>query len=133
MDAQLSNAVRGGDYQEVERTLRMDGIDVNATFGRFNRTSLQQACFFGHVKTVRVLLDAGADVDAIDNNGWRALHIAAQNGHLEVVQVLLDAGADVHATNNRGLTALHTASQNGHLEVVQVLLDTGADVDATIQ
>ena len=69
----------------------------------------------GHLEIVRLLLDRGAYVQAMDDY---ALRWASINGHLEVVRLLLDKGADVHADDD---DALRWASINGHLEVVKVL------------
>ncbi len=47
----------------------------------------------GDTATVQALLDAGADVNAKDNEGWTALHEAEIGGHTEVVEILKNAGA----------------------------------------
>ena len=46
------------------------------------------------VEKVRSLIDAGADVNAADEDGDTALMNAAWNGHVETVKLLLEAGAD---------------------------------------
>jgi ankyrin repeat protein len=75
---------------------------------------------------VKLLLNAGADVEAKDADGYFALFIAAQEGHPKVVKLLLDAGADKDKTAN-GQTSLSIATNNGHTEVVQLLLDARTD------
>ena len=81
-------------------------------------------------KVARLLLQHGANVNALENDRFTALHIAAQHGKVEVVRVLLEYGADVTAVGNHHLTALHLAARHGKVEVVRVLLDHGADVGA---
>ena len=62
---------------------------------------------------IRVLLEAGVDINARGNNGWTALHVAADNEEAEVVRALLEAGADMNAKGNNGRTALHVAADKG--------------------
>ena len=77
------------------------------------------------------MLDACADKDAKDNDGWTALIFASIGGHESCVRALLYAGADKDAkTTTNGSTALIWASENGHESCVQALLDAGADRDA---
>ena len=77
---------------------------------------------------VRLLLQAGADPNAPDDDGLSPLHWGAENSNPMVVTHLLDAGADLNARDNDGYTALHwAAAQSGNGRVVKVLLDRGAD------
>ena len=77
----------------------------------------------GHLKVIQLLLEAGADTNAIDENLATASMAASHNGHLEVVRLLLEAGADTNATDysHSEATALMAAAHNGHLEVVRLL------------
>jgi ankyrin repeat protein len=63
-----------------------------------------------------------ADIDAMDERGWTALHFAAANGQLTVVQLLVDK-ADLAVKNENGEMAIHLAAKNGHVEVLKELMD----------
>ena len=75
----------------------------------------------GQDALVRTLLDAGAAINARDEDGRTALMLAAMEGHLDTVAALLDAGADVEARDNDGKTAQDLATAEGQNEIVQVL------------
>ena len=51
----------------------------------------------GQDAIIRLLLDAGASVNAADLDGWTPLHFASENGQEETVNLLLDRGADIDA------------------------------------
>ena len=77
---------------------------------------------------VRLLLQAGADPNAPDDNGLTPLHAGAWNSNPMVVSHLVDGGADLSARENDGYTALHyAAAQSGNGRVIKVLLDRGAN------
>ena len=80
------------------------------------------------VETVRLLVDHGADVNALDCSHSTPLHLASLQGVLDAVQILIKHGADVNARNETNLTPLHGASLLGDVQIVQLLIDHGADV-----
>ena len=82
---------------------------------------------------VQELIDSGADLDALDSQGFTALHRAAAEGKALDVAALATAGAYVNATTSGGrLTPLHVAVWRGaDLATVRALIDAEADVDAT--
>ena len=83
----------------------------------------------GHVEVVKLLLEKGANIEAINNQGFTSLWIAAYKGHTEIVKVLIAAGANIEAIDDEGYTPLEVAARNGHVEVVKLLLEKGAKVD----
>ena len=64
------------------------------------------------VTMIRLLLKAGADVDAQDKNGATPLHRAVRTRCAAAVKCLLDAGSDPTTLNKPGSTAFHLAVQN---------------------
>jgi ankyrin repeat protein len=82
-------------YGSTERrAVHRNRADVNAREQRYGDTALMWAAVAGHVDVVRLLIEAGADVRAVDDEGVTALHLARANGHTEVAAALLAAGAD---------------------------------------
>jgi hypothetical protein len=64
------------------------------------------------VKTIRRLLDAGADVNCRDKNGATPLHRAVRTRCADAVRLLLQSGADPKRRNKPGSTPFHLAVQN---------------------
>ena len=62
-------------------------------------------------EAVMAARDAGADVEARQEDGQTGLMYAAENGDINTVRLLLDAGADVNARRVGGLTALRAACE----------------------
>lgn len=97
-------------------------------------TALHYPAFFGGLETATMLVDAGADVDAVSRNGMavRPLHSAAAGRHLEICRLLVERGADVEATQRESYTPLLEAAQNGDEALFDLLLAAGADPAARL-
>jgi ankyrin repeat protein len=95
-------------------------------------TALYCAAFCGWIKSVKLMLASGADLN-LDAAQPPALFAAAGNGFLEICQLLLKSGASPGATDENGGTALAEAAFHGHLDVVQLLIAAGAPLDAASQ
>lgn len=79
---------------------------------------------------VQILINAGADVNARDNDGITALHWAAGYNLVEITRMLLKSGANVGASDGSGYTPLHNAASGPTTEIIQMLIEAGADVNA---
>src|SRR5271157_5666677 len=78
-------------------------------------------------KAVRALIKAGADVNAVRDDGSTPLIWAASRDDAEIVSALLAAGAKVNAADENGETPLLLACGNGNLAMARVLLDAKAN------
>ncbi len=90
------------------------------------RTQLMKAAKSGNEWQLKRLLEAKADVNIKDNDGWTALMYAVRyNEGLECVELLLDSDADIKAVNNYGLTAIALAANyNNNPKILTKLLST---------
>lgn len=70
----------------------------------------------------KMLIAAGADVDATDAGGHTALHAAATLDLVEAARALMEAGANLELRDGDGQTALQAAERRGHAEVARVLM-----------
>ena len=99
--------------------------------------SLFSAAGAGDVALIKSLIDAGADLAALDEAGETALMHAAHAGHLEAVKTLLAAGATPDFKSEQGWTALAKAAYNaetecGYPQVLAALHTAGAELDTRI-
>ncbi|HEX6050555.1 MAG TPA: ankyrin repeat domain-containing protein [Gemmatimonadaceae bacterium] len=129
-DSPVADAAMRRDGVKLRQLLKQ-GADVNAAQGD-GMTALHWAATHGDVDEARMLIYAGARVDALTRNGnYTPLHLAARAGHVPAVRALLEGGANANAkTSSGGATPLHFAAAQGNTESIAVLLDRGAAVDA---
>jgi hypothetical protein len=118
LDEQLLDAVRKSDVAGV-KALLAKGVNVNTKF-RYERMALSFACDRGNIDIVRVLLDAGADVNARDSFYQAdAMVWALSKNHVEIIQMLLEKGA----RNDEGI--LMTGITRNNPGLVKASLDRG--------
>jgi ankyrin repeat protein len=117
-----------GDAARVRQLLASDPSLANALADDGFRP-VHLAAYFGHPEVVRLLLDSGADRNAIAGNASRVtpLHSAASSRQLAIMTMLLQAGADANARQSGGWTALHSAAHQDNPDAVRLLLSHGAD------
>jgi ankyrin repeat protein len=125
--AWLLKAAAQGDTAKVLEQLK-EGVPVDVPDGGGN-TPLLLATQGNHVDTARVLIDAGANVNAQNTRLDSAYLLAGAAGRLDILRMTLAHGANLKSTNRYGGTALIPACERGHVEVVRVLLDAGVDVN----
>ncbi len=154
----LMHAARVGDVAAL-RALLAAGSAVNARETRTGTTALIWAATDDRAQAVRLLAEAGADLNAVSKvtayphtkngvgltdieegvsyvgqtvlprGGWSAAMFAAREGAAHAVRALADAGANLDVVDPEGTSALVIAVINGHYEVVAALLEKGADAN----
>jgi uncharacterized protein len=133
----IFEAAAVGRTERVRELLHEDPSLANA-FGDDGFHPLGLTCFFGHLDTARVLLEQGAEVDALSRNDriqTAAIHAAAASNEegtdeatrYELVTLVLDHGADPNLPQGGGFRAIDAARQNGDAKVEQLLRERGAD------
>ncbi len=95
---------------------------------------LIESAFNGAADEVREWLAKGLRLDARDESGLSALHMAAASeepGGFEAAKLLLDRGADPNASSGGGMTPLYMlAYSNDYSDVARLLIARGADIEA---
>ncbi|KAK8123662.1 hypothetical protein PG999_003580 [Apiospora kogelbergensis] len=83
------------------------------------------------VGVATILIDRGADVNAVGRDGWTALDRALVGGYVDIARLLIERGADVNTRGEFDRASITRASAKGYLDVVRLLVDRGADVNIT--
>jgi ankyrin repeat protein len=112
------------DFEEI-RTFDCNQRDRNG------KTALHRAVQQGCLTLLfALLISAGANVNATDNEDDTPLLLACKNGMLEMATMLKDAGAAINVANKGGDTPLLATVAAGNLELVKLLVRAGANVAA---
>jgi len=124
-------ACRGHHFDSVKQLLEYNAdLTVRDDYGK---TALHHAlksasCQFDDESDVlvRLLLDKGADMDAVSYDGETPFYFACSNGLTSAVARMLEYGANVHGNSGKKFP-LNAACRSKHASVVQLLLINGAD------
>ncbi len=129
-EAQPAERVRRTPLQYVAMSGDIDAVRLLLSRGaEASSEALSEAVTFGHADVVRVLVDAGADVQGTASSGINLLHWAVITNRAAVIPVLIKAGVPLDATDDFGFTPLMYAAtvDVGSLDTLKALLAAGAD------
>ena len=114
----------GWTWNEPEASGLLDqGAEIETRHAASQGTSLHYSAFGGHVGTMKMLLDRGANIEAKGMNNLTPLHLTAGEGHVHAARLLLDRRANIEAKDVDQDTPLHLACRFGHMEVITLLVE----------
>ncbi|KAK4698437.1 hypothetical protein P7C70_g7838, partial [Phenoliferia sp. Uapishka_3] len=131
----LRKASRAEADTQVVNALRQLGTSIDR-LNTYDETELHASALRADLRSVGVLLEAGASVHIRDKDNQTPLHFVAgcrwdSSSKGEVTQLLIDFEAPLDSADNVGETPLHKAARHGNWESMEVLLHVGALVDMT--
>lgn len=127
LNGPLHDAAAANDTRRVKELLDRGAELENRGFQ--GRTPLVTATKNRAVDAARVLIDAGADVNAKDDIEDSAYLYAGAEGYDAILRMTLEHGADLRSVNRFGGTALIPAAEHGSVSTVRILIKAGVDVD----
>ena len=111
------------------KTLVAKGKKVDAV-DSYKRTALHVSAYFGKHDAMRVLVAAGANPNALENDRYDIVTIAAVANDMPTLKLALELGCkSTNITSRYDGTALIAAAHLGHADVVQTLIKAGAPLD----
>ena len=123
---------------EMANLLLQHGADVNGSTAKTGTTRgvhglspLQLASDRGFVEMVKLLINAGADINWTGGGQGSALSLAVKAGHTDIFQVLLEAGADVNISSGTVNAPLTIAVNNDRADYIHQLLKRKSDLNAS--
>jgi len=137
----LHVAAMKGKHEAIEALLKMSGADIDIDTCTDRRdvegphltdvTPLMLAAQYGHADAVRVLIAAGANIEAMNSMQYSVLMHAICFNKPDIVDILLAAGARVDGITPPTETLLGAAATYAEGGVLTALIHAGADVNAT--
>ena len=127
------------------------------------KTPLIIAVGNSYIDTAKILIENGANINAVDIEGWSALSYAVNNGDIEIAKLLLENkakikdelliaikspivessinimkllienGANINYTDENGFNPLNIAIESGDMELTKFLITNGANVNSLMQ
>ncbi|MDR2372265.1 MAG: ankyrin repeat domain-containing protein [Puniceicoccales bacterium] len=131
LDIQAFDALNEIDeaFQAIKRLINVEGLGVNFRYDEGSPLLHFAAEVRCGLEIVRFLLDHGADINALDADGYNALRYAIHRGNIATVQLLIKRGIDTRIIVD-GQTMLHLAMTtllDPSPEIVQLLIAVGVD------
>lgn len=108
------------EYNQLTEYLGIELTDVNQK-SNFGDYPIHIASVRGDMNEMKILLDNGANINAIGEHGYTALHNAVEQGHIKMVEFLLNQGIDTTIKNINHLTAKELAQITDNQDIYKML------------
>jgi len=116
----------GGQRPDIVAELIVAGADVNKVSKGPGKGPLHVAVDYGGIRVVKLLVERGSKIDAVDKTGGTPLQNAVFFGMGDIVEYLISKGASVNSKTRAGESPLHTAAWGGDANMVRLLVNKGA-------
>jgi ankyrin repeat protein len=128
----ILKAIWQKDIEAVRRIVATD-TDLNPDSGRHDvNKPLAYAAAYGNLEIVKVLVEAGADLNGKVAYGNVALIKADEHGNADIVEYLIEQGANVNIPNDYGITPfIGLCGGDGRLKLVHLAANHGGDVNSS--
>lgn len=111
------------------------GVDPNIPNNAGETPLMAAASFFGSLfsssEVIEVLVSAGAQIDAVDNQGSSALLKAIKSNRIPLAVKLIEKGANVNLANSKGQNPFMLAMEKENPELIKALIKAGVDLNIT--
>lgn len=108
--------------EDIVRILLRNHANPNAySQNGFQSYPIHAALLNQHDNIAKMLIEAGAEVNVVQNSRISPLHIAAQQGNIDLIIILLENGAHIQIQNDQGKTASDLAAEKGFHEIAEIL------------
>jgi ankyrin repeat protein len=108
-------------HPQTVKLLLARGADVGQAARNPMKIQALHSAVTNSFETVKMLVDAGAPVNAKQDKGWAPLHEAANRGDVEMTRYLLAHGADPKQQNDDGKSPIGIAAEKGNQDILRLL------------
>lgn len=128
----LNSAIQSRNVEQVKENIKSKS---NVNFQYNGRNALHTACNVGSLEIAKLLIEAGAEVNSISEEGIGRTALQMVAGRFdpedvpELVELLLQSGADPELARNIDQLPVFEAIEQGHVEALKSLLEHGASMD----
>ncbi|XP_071086410.1 putative ankyrin repeat protein RF_0381 [Haliotis cracherodii] len=126
----LHMACEGGNVELVKYVLALNSVDINSRT-EDGRTPAMVAASKGHKDMLKLLVNEGADLSLVNNDGEDALHISLLCENMEMVKYILTQDVvNINGAEKNGMTPVLLAAEHGCIDLFDLVVSKGADLSS---
>ncbi|KAH0423433.1 hypothetical protein CcaCcLH18_12166 [Colletotrichum camelliae] len=125
----LREAVVADPSEILQARIANVSLEEINTSSAFTGTPLHEACRYGRADVVKMLLEAGADIEMTTSFNRTPICMAIEFGHIDCLKILLDHGVDMEKSPYSDVTLWEHAWAYEHRDIALALIEHGAHVD----